>query len=116
VALTAAVTKFTAGAWIVVVLIPLIVLFCRGVQRHYAHAREALTSQPSRELVAAGAAPTAPPRVAAAAERHDVPAEISHLVVVPVAMLDWLGCARWLMRHRYACRCSHCPLRKPSGG
>ena len=92
VALTAAVTKFPAGAWIVVVLIPLIVVFCLRVHRHYAYAREALTPQPSPHLQAKGTVPPTPHETPEGlAERQDVPAEISHLVVVPVAVLDLAG-------------------------
>ncbi len=92
VALTAAVTKFTAGAWIVVVLIPLIVVFCLRVHRHYAHAREALTPQPSPHPQVGGTAPPTPRETPEdLAERQDVPAEISHLVVVPVATMDLAG-------------------------
>ena len=46
VVLIAAITKLTQGAWVVVVLVPLIVLACRRVHAHYERAREALTPRP----------------------------------------------------------------------
>ena len=86
VAVVAAVTKFTAGAWIVVILIPLIVLVCLRVQRHYARAGEDLLPDPEYESVVP--APANARGGAADAERQDVPEELNHLVVVPVAVLD----------------------------
>ncbi len=44
VALVVGITKFTHGAWIVVVLIPLLIMLFRGIHRHYAEAREELES------------------------------------------------------------------------
>jgi amino acid transporter len=71
----AAVTKFAEGAWLVVVLMPLIVLACLRTHRHYRHA--------GRQL-----APKAHGRSPTASEEQDVPSEIHHLLVVPVATLD----------------------------
>lgn len=92
VAVIAAVTKFAAGAWIVVILIPLIVLICRRIHRNYERTREALTPSPERALPAPAVTPTLPSPNAAAAmpscERQDLPGEVSHLVIVPVAVLD----------------------------
>lgn len=82
VALIAAVTKFTAGAWIVVLLIPAIVAACLRVHRHYAVCRQQLTP-----AVGADDFP-APKADAAQPEQQDAPGEIRHLVVVPVAALD----------------------------
>ena len=92
VVLIAAVTKFTQGAWIIVLLVPLIVLGSRRVHAHYESAREALTPRPD----SAGPAPRitiAPPRLAPAAsqrlaEAQDEPDEIQSFAVVPVAALD----------------------------
>ena len=47
VAIIAAVTKFVEGAWLVVVLIPLIVLVCLRIHRHYQRAHHQLDA-PSR--------------------------------------------------------------------
>jgi amino acid transporter len=83
VAIIAAATKFIAGAWIVVVLIPLIVLACLRVHRHYEGAREALTPGPDQS-------PPIPPGTAVGSgpEREDAPGDIRHLVLVTVALLD----------------------------
>ena len=59
VALTAAVTKFTAGAWVVVLLIPLIVEFWLRVHGHYARAR-AVSPRLSQRPQASGAVPPTP--------------------------------------------------------
>lgn len=92
VAIIAAATKFTAGAWIVVILIPLIVLACRCIHGAYEHARESLIPDPSEALVVPTAILAPPPPKAAATtpmgERQDAPTEVSHLVVVPIAALD----------------------------
>lgn len=59
------VTKFTSGAWIVVVLIPLLVLMFLGIHRHYTRVEsERTTNVPAK------------------------PSEIQHLFIVPIAGLD----------------------------
>lgn len=59
------ITKFTLGAWIVVILIPLLVLMFIGIHRHYTRVeRERTTNLPVK------------------------PAEIKHLFIVPIADLD----------------------------
>lgn len=59
------ITKFMLGAWIVVVLIPLLVLMFVGIHRHYTKVeRERTTNLPAK------------------------PAEIKHLFIVPIAGLD----------------------------
>jgi amino acid transporter len=60
-----ATTKFLDGAWMVVVLLPLLILLFRGIHAHYTEA--------DKEL---------------AAETPIDPEEISHLVVVPIASLN----------------------------
>jgi amino acid transporter len=82
VAIIAAITKFAAGAWIVVILIPAIVLTCRRVHRSYLDARDALTPGPAGRLRPAAAVPVAMPEAA------EAPSEIAHLAVVPIAVLD----------------------------
>src|SRR5207248_9571587 len=65
VALVIATTKFLSGAWIVVILIPLLVLMFLGIQRHYLHVeRERTTEIPIR------------------------PKDIHHRFIVPVAHLN----------------------------
>ena len=65
VALVIASTKFLSGAWIVVILIPLLVVMFLGIQRHYLHVeRERTTEIPMR------------------------PKDIHHRFIVPVAHLN----------------------------
>jgi amino acid transporter len=92
VAIIAAATKFIAGAWIVVILIPLIVLACRRIHGAYQRARDSLIPDPNQALVVPAAILAPPPPAASArtptGERQDAPTEVSHLVVVPIATLD----------------------------
>ena len=92
VVLIAATTKLTEGAWVVVVLVPLIVLGCGRVHTHYERAREALTPQPD---IGGHTRPVrvAPPRLAPEvsellSEAQDDPTEVHSFAVVPVAVLD----------------------------
>jgi hypothetical protein len=65
VALIIAITKFTEGAWIVVILIPLLVLMFMSIHKHYRYVElERTANIPTR------------------------PTEIRHLFVVPIAGLD----------------------------
>jgi amino acid transporter len=93
VVLIAAVTKLTEGAWIVVLLIPLIVLTSQRVHAHYQSAREALTPRPEDADQARSPIGVAPPRLAPAAskrlaEAQDDPDEVHSFAVVPIAVLD----------------------------
>ena len=89
VAIIAAVTKFAAGAWIVVILIPVIVVVCRRIHRYYQHATEALTPRADPAPLTRGAPP---PSGAAESipmlESHSRSSEVQHLAVVPIAALD----------------------------
>nr|WP_275587099.1 APC family permease [Micromonospora terminaliae] len=76
--LTAAVSKFAEGAWVVVVAVPLLVLLFRRIHRHYATLNEALALHP----------PATAPGPAGSAEGEELPQEVRHLVVVPVARLN----------------------------
>jgi amino acid transporter len=71
--LTAAVTKFLAGSWVVVLTVPLLVWLCLRVRRHYDQVGRALTVRPPDR---------APTR---AREAEEYPGQVRHLVVVPVA-------------------------------
>ncbi len=62
VAIVIAFTKFTHGAWIVIVLIPVLILGMRAIHRHYATAARELAAQTPLD-----------------------PAEIIHTVLVPIA-------------------------------
>ncbi|WP_089011349.1 APC family permease [Micromonospora inositola] len=78
--LTAAVAKFAEGAWVVVVAVPLLVLLFRRIHRHYATLDRALALHP-------------PPTAGSAAddrpvEGEELPQEVRHLVIVPVARLN----------------------------
>jgi len=81
VTLIIATTKFVEGAWIVVVLIPLMVLLFVAIHRHYSHVeRERTTIIPAK------------------------PADVKHLFMVPIAGLDRaaiqsLAYARSLSKH-----------------
>jgi|GEM_PF-4998 amino acid transporter len=59
------VTKFDRGAWVVVVIIPLLLLMFRTIERHYVHIQSL-----------------------AAARYYRRPEEIRHVMVVPVARMD----------------------------
>jgi amino acid transporter len=92
VVLIAATTKFTEGAWVVVVLVPLIVLACGRVHAHYERAREVLTPRPEAMGHIGGirvAPPPLPSEVSELlAEAQDDPSEVHSFAVVPVAVLD----------------------------
>jgi len=92
VVLIAALTKFTEGAWVVVVLVPLIVWACGRVHGHYQRAREALTPKPDLDEDTRSAR-VAPPRLGTEAstrlaEAQDDPSEVHSFAVVAVAVLD----------------------------
>jgi amino acid transporter len=92
VVIIAAVTKVTEGAWVVIVLVPLIVVACLRIHAHYQEARAALalraeTGPPRRRVR------VAPPRLSPQmserlAEAQDDPDEVHSFAVVPVATLD----------------------------
>ena len=89
----AAITKFTEGAWLVVVLVPLIVLVCERIHGHYEMARRALTPRAAesshRLLPSSVAGPDAPlPATSRHAELQDTPIEVHNFTIVPVAVFD----------------------------
>jgi amino acid transporter len=88
----AALTKIAEGAWVVIVLVPLIIVGCRRVHAHYERARVALTPQPegSGRPWPALIAPRqlAPEASAGLAEAQDSPAEVVSFAVAPIAVLD----------------------------
>ncbi|MFF5174233.1 APC family permease [Micromonospora sp. NPDC000089] len=78
--LTAAVAKFAEGAWVVVIAVPLLVLLFHRVQRHYRTLHAALALRAPPASIAAGTpTPT---------EGEELPQQVRHLVVVPVARLN----------------------------
>jgi amino acid transporter len=86
-----ALTKFTEGAWIVVLLIPAIVLTLRRINSHYQGVRKttrlrALTGRVSPgAFVPRSARRTGPPW---ASEQEEVPDQIQPICVVPIQALD----------------------------
>lgn len=100
---TAAITKFTAGSWVAVLLIGLIMLLAVRIRRHYELARQQLALHPHRiEIPAALVTPIRRRRAGPAAARQVTPAqrlglgdeteeepeEIVSLAIVPVEGLD----------------------------
>ncbi|WP_446212526.1 APC family permease [Micromonospora sp. IBSANI012] len=75
---TAAVAKFTEGAWVVVIAVPLLVLLFHRVHRHYRNLHAALALHP----------PPVAPVAAGPAEGEELPQQVRHLVVVPMARLN----------------------------
>jgi amino acid transporter len=65
VAIVIASTKFQSGAWIVILLIPLIIMMFKGINRHYARAAGELAAQTPLD-----------------------PEEIEHTVIVPIAAVN----------------------------
>jgi amino acid transporter len=89
-----AVTKFVHGAWLVIVLIPLIVWVCRKIHAHYQHAHEALIPHADDRHSGHPLAPRLlapqpqPSRDHHGPEDSTDPVGISNLVVVAVAAID----------------------------
>ncbi|MDH6463661.1 amino acid transporter [Micromonospora sp. A200] len=75
---TAAVAKFTEGAWVVVIAVPLLVFLFHRVHRHYRNLHAALALHP----------PPVAPVAAGPAEGEELPQQVRHLVVVPMARLN----------------------------
>jgi amino acid transporter len=99
----AGVTRFTAGAWVSIILIGLIVWAALGIHRYYGRAKQQLalrpeeTTRPASRLVPAprpapgggsvdGSKAAEPARLAA--EAAEDPGQVSNLTVVPVLALD----------------------------
>lgn len=84
-------TKVSEGAWLVVVVVPLLVATMLRIRAHYECAEQATRPHP---LTAEGGRVAAIPRRPAAAqsatdpEAVESPDEVRHLAVVPVAWLD----------------------------
>ncbi|MBE1491300.1 APC family permease [Plantactinospora soyae] len=94
---TAAITKFVEGAWVVVLAVPLLVLLCLHIRWHYDAMRQALAlPPPDTPDPDQGGRPDPmgrPNRVAESTGPDDLlvdqtPREVRHLVVVPVARLN----------------------------
>jgi K+ potassium transporter len=84
----AAVTKFTEGAWVALLLIALLAFTGSRIRRHYLNVEQALALHPGEQE--SPRHPIVPQPVAAPAhteleESHD---ELCHLAIVPVGRLD----------------------------
>jgi amino acid transporter len=105
VVLVAAVTKFTSGAWVIVLGIPLLIWLCFRIRAHYDTVHEALAPRPLPDGAAAGSGGAAgnggapddggaagheARRTAATKveERQESLEQIQHLLLVPVERLD----------------------------
>ena len=76
--LTAGVTKFTEGAWVILISIPLLMATCLRIHRYYDTVRKAVALHPlpaatSRRIIPVGE------------ESEETPEEIWHLIIVPVS-------------------------------
>jgi amino acid transporter len=89
------ITKFAHGAWLVVVLIPLIVWTCRKIHAHYGRTHDALIpSADDRHRLSAIARSSPDPQLPPGdrgPERKSSPRQISNLVLVAVSALDASG-------------------------
>jgi hypothetical protein len=95
----AAVTKFSHGAWVALLLIALLALFAWRIRRHYDSVHRALALYPPDE--SAPDHPIVPARLSALhgnntdlmlrAEDDESPDQLQHLAVVPVVRLDLSG-------------------------
>lgn len=94
---TASITKFTEGAWVVVIGIPLLMVASLRIHHHYEMVRNTLALRPPPEP-AAGSSPApvdltrpggdAGPHPAVGEEEQESPDEIRVLTIVPVGRLN----------------------------
>ncbi len=131
--ITAAITKFTSGAWVALFAIGLFVLGAVHIRRHYDIVAKATALHPaSIELPAPALAPSAVDEAATEAdgseckpepgpeaepESEESPEEIRNLTVVPVAALDLPSMRGWPTPPLSNNRCWRCtsapPRRRP---
>jgi amino acid transporter len=99
--ITAGITKFTAGAWVSLVTVAVVVMTATKIRRHYETVAEAVALHPhaievpGRSIVPKPRAGIATPTPAATPksrtlehETEETPEQIHHMVLVPVASLD----------------------------
>jgi amino acid transporter len=90
--LTAAITKFTDGAWLVIVLLPLIIVTCLRIHRYYEQVDEALKLRPLEGRAPPHHFPSTPKPAEdgrpPAPEAEEAPDQLRHLMVVFVASLN----------------------------
>jgi hypothetical protein len=131
----AGVTKFTAGAWVAIVLIGLIIVIALRIHRYYEAAGKQLALHPDEPGKPASPPPLASPRVPLASPGQDVsetaaadgsdaeagedPGQIRNLTIVPVLGLNRASGEPWPMPRRSASRrspfTSARPPRRPTG-
>jgi hypothetical protein len=85
--ITAAVAKFEEGAWLVVLGIPLVAALLLAVRRHYDRVRHLVGVSLPPDHVDPPSARSAPGEPFGS-ETAEAPADVAHLVVVPVSELD----------------------------
>jgi amino acid transporter len=92
---TAAVTKFAEGAWVVVIGMPLLIMLGLRIRRHYdTEQKEVMMHPVAGGLHRRAIVPALPPvravetADAGVAEREESPEEIRHLIAVAVARFD----------------------------
>jgi amino acid transporter len=92
---TAAVTKFTEGAWVVVIGMPLLIAGGLRIRHHYQSEQNEVAIRPLPPGIQKRAiVPVLPPIVAVesadsgVAEHEESPDEIHHLIAVPIARFD----------------------------
>jgi amino acid transporter len=93
--ITAAVTKFTEGAWVVVIALPLLIVLALRIRTHYETEQKEVAIHPLATGIPKRAIVPAPPPVGAVkaadsgmAEREESPDEIRHLIAVAIARFD----------------------------
>ena len=102
--ITAGITKFTAGAWVSLVAVGLVVMTATSIRRHYEAVAKAIALHPhaievprrtfaprphaAATKAGADADDDAPQTDARAQESEETPEEVRHLILVPVASLD----------------------------
>jgi hypothetical protein len=85
-----AVGKFTEGAWVIVLLIPLVILLLSRIRHHYVAVERATAPRPpsSERTSTSPFLRAARDGALLSSEQAESPDEIAHLLVVPVACLD----------------------------
>jgi amino acid transporter len=97
--ITAAVTKFTAGAWVSLLAVLIVIALATSIRRHYEAVAKAIALHPHTvdvpaHAIAPGARGRAGEDTETSSERtgvtesEEAPQEIHHLVIVPLASLD----------------------------
>jgi amino acid transporter len=94
--LIAGITKFTAGAWLAIVVVGAIVVVCLRIRRHYEVVRKAVALRPGagefpRRLVEPAGGNGRLRRTESEGENEESPEQLRHLTVVALSALDLPG-------------------------